>query len=68
MICTSLQATANGEEHFVFAIQQGHAGVVLITLDVAMCEAAEQDIFAQHTIASRCSNDVLDRTGPGDES
>ena len=56
-----LQATARGYEHLVFALKQGHAGTVLITLDTAMCKASEQSIFEQHTIASRCSNDVLDR-------
>ena len=54
------QATARCEEHLVFALKQGHAGTVLITLDTAMCKASEQSIFEQHTIASRCSSDVLD--------
>ena len=57
----ALQATARGDEDLVFALKRGHAGMVLITLDTAMCKASEQSIFEQHTIASRCSNDVLDR-------
>ena len=54
-----LQANATGEKHLIFALEQGRAGVVLITLDAAKCKASEQSIFEQHTIANRCSKDVL---------